>query len=95
MDHSGVSQMLTKTLGVSPMLIAVQKPASRPEPGDMEWLETSLKAELRWLSQSPAACPGTMPSTPACLSAYINTHDTVCKDCIALAFEPSNSTIAH
>lgn len=95
-DHRGVSQMLTKTLSVSPMPIAVQKSSPRARARRYGMVrdkpENGIEVAQPFTSSTSWS---NAHSTPACLSAPINTHDTVHKDCIALAFEPRDSTTPH
>lgn len=86
--------MLTKTLSVSPMPIAVQK--SAPRAGARRYGMVRDKSESRIeVAQPFTSTWSNAHSTPACLSVPINTNDTVHKDCIALAFEPRDSTTPH
>lgn len=88
--------MLTKTLSVSPMPIAVQKSAPRARARRYGMVrdkpENGIEVAQPFTSSTSWS---NAHSTPACLSAPINTHDTVHKDCIALAFEPRDSTTPH
>lgn len=94
-DHSRVSQMLTKTLGVSPVPIAMQKSALRARARRYGMVRGKSESGVEVAQPFTSSSPGVMHSTPARLSALINTHDTVHKDCTALAFEPSDSTTPH
>lgn len=77
------------------MPIAVQKSVLRARAGRYGMARDKSESGIEVARPFTSIISWAMHSTPACLGALINTHDTVCKDCMALAFEPSSSTIPH